>query len=148
MPIPNRMAQHVAAAPTVSAPSLPFRQAGFRRLGKILFVIDAVAVIWDVVTTFCVVKLIPGGYEANGLMAGLMHAIGFLPVLLLRLLIGVGYAWIIGSAVAGRYRLGRAMFASGWWVRYAIIGSSMVVAAGLVAVVTHNTVLIAQAWHL
>lgn len=141
------MAQHVHAVPSLSAPSLP-SQLGFRRLGKIIFVVDAVAAVWDVITTFCIVRLIPGGYEANGLMAGLMHAIGFMPVLMLRLLIGIGYAWIVGSVIAGRYRIGRAMFASRRWVRYAITCLAMAVAAGLVYVVAHNTLLIAQAWHL
>jgi hypothetical protein len=142
------MSQLAPAVPSVSAPSLPFGQLGFRRLGKIILVVDAVASIWDVITTFCIVKLIPGGYEANGLMAGLMHAIGFMPVLVLRLLIGLGYAWIVGSAIAGRYRLGRALFATHWWVRDAVTCLATVVAAGLVFVVAHNTVLIAMAWHL
>jgi hypothetical protein len=50
--------------------------------------------------------------------------------------------------IAGRYRLGRALFASRWWVRYVVTCSAMVAAAGLFYVVAHNTMLIAQAWHL
>jgi hypothetical protein len=86
--------------------------AGFRRLGTAVFVAGAIAAIGDVVTTWWLVRVVPGGYEANGGMAALMHAIGLTPALVLRGAVGLGYAWVVGGIVSGRHRLARTMVAT------------------------------------
>jgi hypothetical protein len=131
------------SSPASAKPRTAERAAsGLDNLGNLVLLVATAAALADVLTTWYLLRFVPGGYEANRLMAGLMRAIGLGPALAVRGAIGVAYAWFARGIISGRYQPVRLLFDARPYMRFAVLSGLLLVTGALCIVVLHNAVLL------
>ncbi len=111
---------------------------GYKTLGRTIMTAGILASVGDVATTGWILYFVPGGEEANTVMASLMRSIGIPAVLCLRLVYGCGVSWLIGNAIAGRSPLWNRAFSHIRWSPIAVTSVAAVVALVACLIDTHN----------